>query len=273
MSHLLFDDPCILFALRRESAPFRREFRPHQAFPASPCWARFCGPPWLTVLVVETGVGQAHVARVLDWLLAKPKFDQVTYQPSMILFAGFAGALTDSLHVGDIVLADEVLDAHGKRWPTTWPTPFPEGHWTPPLHRGRLLTVDRMIAMPEEKRRLGEQTAAVAVDMESAHFAARCTQAGIPFGCVRAISDEVTTPLSPNLASLLSGGAVSPWRLLTALARRPRMSPELLRLARDTKRASEQLGLALGELLTLTLPWDLSEPPASQPVLHAAWKL
>jgi len=42
-----------------------------------------------------------------------------------------------------------------------------------------------------------------------------------------------------------------------ALARRPGILPELLRLARDTKRASEQLGLALGELLTLTLPWDL----------------
>jgi hypothetical protein len=31
------------------------------------------------------------------------------------------------------------------------------------------------------------------------------------------------------------------------------MLPELLRLARDTKLAARQLGLALGELLTLTL--------------------
>jgi len=62
--------------------------------------------------------------------------------------------------------------------------------------------------------------------------------------------------LSPALTTLLSGGSASPWRLLRALARHPGMLPELLRLGRDTKRASRQLGLALGELLTLTLPVD-----------------
>ena len=29
-TELAFDDPCVLFALGRESAPFRREFRPHR---------------------------------------------------------------------------------------------------------------------------------------------------------------------------------------------------------------------------------------------------
>ena len=55
----------------------------------------------------------------------------------------------------------------------------------------------------------------------------------------------------------MSGGTASPTRVLTNLARHPSMLPELLRLAKDTKWAAEQLGLALGELLTLTLPWDL----------------
>jgi adenosylhomocysteine nucleosidase len=248
------DDPCILFALRRESAPFRREFRPRQAFPGSPCWARFCGPAWRSVLVVETGVGQAKVARVLDWLLTKPSFDGVPYEPRLIVFAGFAGALTDGLHVGDVVLADEVVEAHGHSWRTTWSPKLPEGRRVPPLHRGRLLSVDRLIATPEEKHRLGRQHQACAVDMESALFAAHCTQAGIPFACVRAISDEVATPLSPALTSLLSGSSASPWRVLKTLAWHPGMLPELLRLARATKRASTQLGLELGELLTLTLP-------------------
>ena len=252
MNPIRLDDPCILFALRRESAPFLREFRPQQEFTDSPCWASFCGPAWLSMLVAETGVGQPRVAHVLDWLLARPKFEGVPYEPSIIVFAGFAGALTDTLHVGDIVLADEVVDEHGHSWRTTWPSEL-EGDWTPPLHRGRLLTVDKMAAMPDDKRRLGDQHRAIAVEMESAIFAARCTQAGVPFACVRAISDEMATALSPTLESLLAGGNASPWRVLLALARRPGMLPELLRLARDTKRASQQLGLALGELLTLTL--------------------
>ena len=99
--------------------------------------------------------------------------------------------------------------------------------------------------------------AAVSLPPHLAAQAAFFAQAGIPFACLRAISDEVGTTLSPTLESLLSGGSASPWRVLLALARRPGMLPELLRLARDTKRAAQQLGLALGELLTLTLPWDL----------------
>jgi adenosylhomocysteine nucleosidase len=133
---------------------------------------------------------------------------------------------------------------HGQRWPTTYPLPESKR-----LIRGRLLTADCLIAAPEEKRRLGERYQADAVDMESALFAARCTQAGIPFGCVRAISDEVTTPLSPALVALLSGSTVSPWRVLTALLRQPCLLRELLRLARDTKQAARQLGQALTESL------------------------
>jgi adenosylhomocysteine nucleosidase len=191
-------------------------------------------------------MGQAKVALALDWLLARPVFDRRPYEPRLILFAGFAGALIDALKVGDVVLADEVVNEQGQSWRTTWPESFPAS-----LHRGRLLTVDEITATPGAKRRQGELHQAIAVEMESAHFAARCTQACIPFGCVRAISDEAMTALSPDLSSMLSGGTASPSRVLLALARRPGMLPELLRLARDTKRASESLGLALGTLLKL----------------------
>lgn len=243
MAQTTIDHPCILFALHRESAPFCRAHPPHGTFPGAPCRARLCGTP-NSVLVLETGVGQANVGAALDWLLA-------TYRPRLMLFAGFAGALTDVLHVGDILVADEVLDLHGGRWKTTWPEQ-PAAHAARlALHRGKLVTTDHLIGTVAEKRQLAEQHHAVAVEMESAHFAARCTQEGIPFGCVRAISDEVTTPLSPALMSLLSGGGVSPWRLLVGLARHPGMLIELMRLERDTKLASVRLAAALGELVTL----------------------
>ena len=254
MNPIRIDDPCILFALRRERGPFCREFRPMHVFPDAPCWASFCGPAWLTTLVLETGVGEASVNRALDWLLAKPLLDRVPYEPKVIVFAGFAGALTPTLKIGDIVLADEIGDAEGVRWRPTWPAEPLAGRWRPPLHRGRLLTVHPLAATPLDKQQLGERHQAYAVDMESSVFARRCTKAGVPFACVRAISDEMATPLSPALASVLSGGSASPWRLVKAVARNPGLVPELLRLARDTKIAATQLGLALGELLTLTLP-------------------
>ena len=158
------NDPCILFAMRRESAPFCRAFTLGPAFPGAPCWARFCGG----VLVAETGVGQTKVGRVLDWLLAKPLFDGVPYEPRLIVYAGFAGALTNALHIGDIIVAEEIVDEYGHSWRTTWPA----------QRRGRLVTVDQLTATSDEKRRLGERHQADASEMESAPFAARCTDAG-----------------------------------------------------------------------------------------------
>jgi nucleoside phosphorylase len=254
VTELVFADPCVLFALGRESGPFRRDFRPQQRFPGAPCRARFCGPAWLSVLVVETGMGKANTQAALDWLLGRPLLGNVAYRPKLVLSAGFAGALRAPYLVGDVLLATEVADTEGGLWPTTWPGELPEGRWEPPLRRGRLLTVPHIVADPGAKRALGERHAAAAADMETAVVARACSRAGVPFGCVRAISDDVNTALSPRLAALFAAGRVSPLRLLGQVARAPSLVGELWRLARQTRVAARQLGKALGEVLTLTIP-------------------
>jgi adenosylhomocysteine nucleosidase len=192
----------------------------------------------------------------LEWLLGLPILGNVPYRPKLVLSAGYSGALQESYRIGDILLATEVVDLDGNCWPVTWPPALPAEEWRPPLHRGRLLSLPRLITTSEEKRSLGHQHAAAAVDMETAAIARRCSKQGVPFGCVRAISDEVEATLSPQLVALLNGGRVAPWRVLTAVAKRPRLAGELWRLARHTRLASEQLAKAVGELLTLTLPWS-----------------
>lgn len=255
MTDLTFNDPCILFALRRECRAFLDEFRPQQRFHGAPCWARFCGPSWLPVLVLETGIGPARTEQALEWLLNQPVLENVPYRPKLVLSAGFAGALQEGHEVGDIILATEVTDLEGNRWPVTWPGELPAGDWRPLLHRGRLLSMPRLVGNPEEKRALGKQYEAMAVDMETSVVARLCTRHGVPFGCVRAISDRLDTSLSPQLVSLLAGGRVSPIRFLAVLVRFPRLAGEMRLLARNTRVSAQQLGCALGELLTLTLPW------------------
>jgi hypothetical protein len=257
MTELAFHDPCLLFAFRRESRPFLKEFRPHQRFPDAPCWARFCGPSWLPVLVLETGIGPARMQKALTWLLTQPQLENVPYRPQLILSAGFSGALTDQLNVGDVVLATEVADDQGNLWPVPWPGELPPGRWRPPLHRGRLLCLPRIVGGVEEKRGLGQQYAALAVDMETAVVARLCREHNISFGCVRAISDDVRTPLSPQLVALLSEDSISLLRAIATLIVSPRLIRECWRLAGQTRLAAQQLGKALGELLTLTLPLDL----------------
>jgi adenosylhomocysteine nucleosidase len=254
VSDLDFHDPCLLFALRRESAPFLREFRPQERFPGAPIWARFCGPAWLTVLVVETGIGADRTTQALDWVLSKPLLGNLPYRPQLVLSAGFSGALQDRYQIGDIVLATDVIDEAGTIWPATWPGELPAGEWRPPIHRGRLLGCSRLISDPKDKRDLGEKYRADAVDMETATLARLCSAQGVPFGCVRSVSDRADTALSPRLASVFSGGRLSLWRVAAAVARSPALTRELWDLAKKTRLAARQLGVALGELLTLTLP-------------------
>lgn len=256
MSELQFADPCVIFALGREARDFRREFRPHLAFPGGPCIAHFCGPAWLSVLVVETGVGSARMAASLEWLLRAPRLGGVPYRPKVVVSAGYSGALREDSQIGDVLLATDIADLAGNVWPTTWPGALPAEKWCPALHRGRLLTVAGLIATAEEKRRLGQKYQAAAVDMETAVVARLCSEHGVPFGCVRAISDNLDIDLSHQLVELVFEGRVAPGRLLAALARRPRLASQLWRLARHTRLASRNLGKALGELLTLTLPWS-----------------
>jgi adenosylhomocysteine nucleosidase len=254
-NELFFADPCVLFAMHRESAAFLREFRPRQRFPDAPCRARFCGEAWLSVLVLETGMGMAAAQKTMEWLASGPRVGNVAYRPKVVLCAGFAGGLQENLDVGDVVLASEVLDVEGQRWPATWPPELPPGEWRPPLHRGSVLCSPRLVADSKEKRELGHKFGSLAVEMESAVVAQFCKRADIPFGCVRAISDTVQTSLSPRVVSLLSGSGVSPVAVAAGMLRAPGLAGELWRLAKQTRLAADQLGKALGELLTLTLPW------------------
>ncbi len=255
--------PCLLFALRRESQALWRGFRSRRRIGSAPCRAWFCGRSWLTVLLAETGLGPRAMSNALHWLLGEPLSSQRRYRPQMVLSVGFSGALQDSYRVGDVILATEVADGDGNCWPANWPNRELPSTRRLPLHFGRLLTMPRLIGDPAEKLSLGQQHQAAAVDMETAVVARLCSERGVPFGCIRAVSDDLHTSLSPRLVSLLDDGRVSASRLLAAVVRRPRLVGELWRLARHTRLAAEQLGKALAELLTLTLPGPL-EPTCGE---------
>ncbi len=252
--NLIFDKPCILFALGREAGAFLREFPPQERVPEAPCWAQFCGPSWLSVLVLQVGMGRDCVEHALGWLSSQPRFGGVLCRPKLVLSAGFAGGLAHDLRVGDLVVATEVCDEAGTIVPVPWPGEL-NGVWEPLPHRGRILTTAAPVALAEQKKALGQQFAALAVDLESALVARWCQSQQVPFGAVRVISDDAHTSLSPELQGLLAEGKPPIWRIVAAVARSPNLLRELSRLARHTRLAGKQLGKALGELLTLTLPF------------------
>jgi nucleoside phosphorylase len=239
-------DVCVVFALRRESMCFRRQFPSHLRVSGAPFPVHFCGPTAQALLVLETGVGGDAATSAINWVLSNPIIGNVPYRPRLILSAGFSGALQEGQRVGDLVMATEVVDADGTVWPATWPV----GIGATRISGGRLLCLSTLVGNPEEKRRLGRESMAVAVDMESGHLAKACHRAGVLFGALRVISDDLATPLSPRLIDVLKNGRVSPLRLIGALIRSPCLIGELWRLRGATQHAAQQLAAGLREILT-----------------------
>jgi len=237
---LITDCPCVLFALDRECAPFRRLFPTERKVAGAPYRAWLCTRNARTVLVIETGVGAVRTQRALDWLRTS------AWPVQYVIASGFAGSLTNKVYVGDVLVASEVVDPDGNAWPTGWKSPTESAS---PLVSGRLLSSPRMIGDAREKNEAGQKYRAEAVDMESATVARFCATHGVPFGCVRSISDDVDTTLSPHLVSLLGGGQVSMGRLVLTLIRHPGLVVPLVKLARDTSLASRALAGRLLELI------------------------
>lgn len=239
------NDPCILFALARERKPFLRLFPASTILSRTPELHRLAGPNGQSVCCLLTGVGEGRMRSAVEWLARGPFVGQGAYRPRLVVSAGFSGALHESLRVGDLVLATEVMREAGDRWPAS---PFPESAGLV-CQRGVLLTSPRFITVPDEKRALAQCHGALAVDMESAVAAELCHHHAIPFACLRVISDDVHTPLTVHLDKIVANGRVSPWPLAKKLIRSPGFAVELWRLGKQTRFAAQRLAEALAASL------------------------
>ena len=158
-----------------------------------------------------------------------------------ILSFGVAGALDPALRPGTLIVADRIVDGA-----TNYAVNRP---WSEALTkrigmaRAAMAGSDLIVGDPVEKARLRERTGAGAVDMES-HVAARIAAAhGLPFAALRAIADPSERALPPAArVAMQADGRIDLANVLASLARTPGQLPLLLRVARDSQRASGALG-------------------------------
>ena len=148
-----------------------------------------------------------------------------------IVSVGFCGALDPLLKVGDIVVSGEGVES---------PRSFV---------RGEIVCADRVAVTATEKRALRRRTGAIAVDMESAAVAAKAHEWGVPFRCIKVVSDIAgeDMPLDFNRYRD-SAGNFSRVRIALAALRRPFTAiPGLLRLDRNCRQAAQALGEFLAD--------------------------
>jgi adenosylhomocysteine nucleosidase len=156
---------------------------------------------------------------------------------------GWAGALSCGLQPGDAYVVNEVVDgASGERFPTQ--SPARQGN-TPPL---RLVTIDH-VALAAEKRRLGLTYQAVLVDMEAATVARFARSQGIPFYCLKAVSDTASEVLPDFSRYTDTQGQLQLAALLAHVAIRPRYWPGLARIGKNGRKGAHAMASALGPLV------------------------
>jgi len=168
-----------------------------------------------------SGVGSQAGRRAAEAMIA-------LYAPESVASIGFAGALEPGLKTGDLFVPRWVIDAgDSSRAETT------NGKGT--------LVSSRSIADEEQKRRLAKAYGAQAVDMESAAVARVAEIHGLGFLAVKAISDELGFPMPPMDPFVRADGQFETWKFAAYCAIRPWLWPSVLRLAKNTARASQSL--------------------------------
>ena len=148
---------------------------------------------------------------------------------------GFCGALDASLEIGDVVVAagvDDGTELHAAADPKGPAAPL-----------GVVASVSHIAATAEEKRALRAKGASI-VEMEAAGAARASEDLGVPFYCVRAVSDLADEDFANDFnAALGKDGRFSLFRLVTGALRSPSTRfRELMRLRQRTALASKKLG-------------------------------
>jgi adenosylhomocysteine nucleosidase len=163
-------------------------------------------------------------------------------------------------------MADRVADLQGNRLVIDLKVDPASLAKTPGVHVGAVLTADRIIRRPEEKRKLGEEHQVLAVDMETYAVAEVCLQEHVRFLAVRVVSDPVEETLPDDVEHLLDqqSGAGRLGAAVGTFWRRPGSVKDVYRLRENALIASDRLAKFLVSTVEQLIP-----PPGASDEEHA----
>jgi adenosylhomocysteine nucleosidase len=221
------------------------------------------------VAIILAGAGQDNARRATEILIAG-------HRPRCVISAGFAGGLCPSLNRNDILIADRLLTIDGCELSVELPpglsavveaasrrfaltdergqhqTARRDAASTADVHRGTLLTTDRVVRMPSERKALFDRTGALAVDMETFAVAEVCAARQVAFSSIRVINDTADETLPCDMEHLLAQKtpAARLGAALGAVWRRPASAKEMYQLRENALVASGRLAKFLADQLS-----------------------
>ncbi len=198
-------------------------------------WARAAWCGGRRFLLLANGAGAVRASAAVSAALTCER-------PSAVVSTGFCGALDPALEPGDVFVATRV-EAAGRSFPAA----DPGAHR--PYSSGPLVTVERVAGTAGQKTRLRAATGAGAVEMEAAGVAVAACDAGLPFFCVRSVTDRATESFALDYDAILQAdGHLDTILLLSSICRKPVAAlPEVIGLWRRCRAAAETLGAFIAD--------------------------
>jgi len=189
-------------------------------------------------IVIVCGQGEEYARTAAQMLIEQ--------NVSALVSWGTAGALTENVHTGDLILADSVMTKEEESYlfDTEWNKCVANKlcNTSLKIRNGMIAHADQVLLTPEKKSRLLSATRALATDMESISIARCAYTANLPCIAVRAIVDEATQVIPEAIidnTDIFGRPALLP--LLISLSRKPDLMPALIHLAKGMKAATKTL--------------------------------
>jgi adenosylhomocysteine nucleosidase len=189
------------------------------------------------LLVVYSGAGHVNAKSASELLVAKGANRLISW--------GCAAALSESLKPGDLILADELIDAGNVVMATSadW-LAYAKNSLAKfvVIQSGRLAESTSIVSSSKEKKQLHAITGAIALDMESVAVARVAKQHTLPFLIIRVIADPVNMNLPRAINySLNDQGEMVLRKLLLFLFLHPAELPGLIKLGLHFNAAKKTL--------------------------------
>lgn len=177
------------------------------------------------------GAGQSAATRVFAEMEKDGRIDEV-------ISTGWAGALSESCEPGKVYDVSSVVDARtGERFQVSVPLPACG------------LVTNSRVAIGAEKQRLANTYGAVLVDMEAVAVARLAAMRGIPFFCIKGVSDGAHARLPDLNRFLTPSGQFRMGSFVVFALFRPRYWSALIEMGENSKKAAAGIADTVRELL------------------------
>jgi adenosylhomocysteine nucleosidase len=192
-------------------------------------WSRFARLGNHELMLAANGAGAQRAASAVEAALQR-------FPAEAIVSTGFCGALAPELAIADVVVGS-AISAGSRSFPALNPASERQHHM------GVVCSIDHVAQTAEEKRRL-RAAGGSAVEMEAGGVAERARARGVPFYCVRVVTDLADEDMANNFnRALRPDGHFATISILQGALRHPLVRvPELLRLRNRCVRAARVLG-------------------------------